>query len=104
MVDEWTREVKEGLTRYQEMFSQLPGFGVNGPEVGEHRSVAREQLIEVNTELLSYAQGSLNDLFEASKAVINAANMQEAMQIQISHARKAMQEAGEHAKKLADQT
>jgi hypothetical protein len=99
-VDEWTRGVKEGLTRYQEMFSQLPGFGVNGAEVGG--SVAREQLIEFNTELLSYAQGSLNDSFEASKAVINAANMQEAMQIQISHARKAMQEAGEQAKRLAD--
>ncbi len=35
VVDEWTRGVKEGLTRYQEMFSQLPGFGVNGAEVGE---------------------------------------------------------------------
>ena len=51
----WTRGVKEGLTRYQEMFSQLPGFGGNGAEVGETRSVAREQLIEFNTELLSYA-------------------------------------------------
>ena len=99
-VDEWTRGVKEGLTRYQEMFSQLPGFGVNGAEVGG--SVARDQLIEFNTELLSYAQGSLNNSFEASKAVINAANMQEAMQIQISHARKAMQEAGEQAKRLSD--
>jgi hypothetical protein len=102
VVDEWTRGVKEGLTRYQEMFSQLPGFGMNGAEAGETRSVAREQLIEFNTDLLSYAQGSLNDSFEASKAVINAANMQEAMQIQISHARKAMQDAGEQAKKLAD--
>ena len=101
-VDAWTRGVKEGLTRYQEMFSQLPGFGGNGAEVGEPRSVAREQLIEFNTELLSYAQRSLNDLFEASKAVINAANMQEAMQIQVSHARKAMQDAGEQAMKLAD--
>jgi hypothetical protein len=99
-VDEWTRGVKEGLTRYQEMFSQLPGFGINGAEVGG--SVAREQLIEFNTDLLSYAQDSLNDSFEASKAVINAANMQEAMQIQIAHARKAMQDAGEQAKKLAD--
>jgi len=89
-VDEWTRGVQEGLTRYQEMFSQLPGFDVNGAEVGG--SVAREQLIEFNTDLLSYAQGSLNDSFEASKAVINAANMQEAMQIQIAHARKAMQQ------------
>ena len=102
VVDEWTRGVKEGLTRYQEMFSQLPGFGVNGAQVGETGSVAREQLIEFNTELLSYAQGSLNNSFEASKAVINAANMQEAMQIQIAHARKAMQDAGEQAKKLAD--
>ena len=102
VVDEWTRGVKEGLTRYQEMFSQLPGFGANGAEVGQTRSVAREQLIEFNTELLSYAQGSLNNSFEASKAVINAANMQEAMQIQIAHARKAMQDAGEQAKKLAD--
>jgi hypothetical protein len=101
-VDEWTRGVKEGLTRYQEMFSQLPGFGVNGAEVGETRSVAREQLVEFNTEMLSYAQGSLNEAFEASKAVINAANMQEAMKIQIAHARKAMQDAGEQAKKLAD--
>ena len=102
VVDEWTRGVKEGLTRYQEMFSQLPGFGANGAQVGGTGSVAREQLIEFNTELLSYAQGSLNDSFEASKAVINAANMQEAMQIQIAHARKAMQDAGEQAKKLAD--
>jgi hypothetical protein len=101
-VDEWTRAVKEGLTRYQEMFSQLPGFGANGPEVGDTRAVAREQLIEFNTELLSYAQGSLNASFEASKAVINAANMQDAMQIQISHARKAMQEAVEQAKRLSD--
>ena len=31
-VDEWTRGVQEGLTRYQEMFSQLPGFGTNGTE------------------------------------------------------------------------
>lgn len=102
IVDEWTRGVKEGLARYQEMFSQLPGFGANGAQVGETGSVAREQLIEFNTELLSYAQGSLNDSFEASKAVINAANMQEAMQIQVAHARKAMQDAGEQAKKLAD--
>ncbi len=102
VVDEWTRGVKEGLTRYQEMFSQLPGFGANGAQVGETGSVAREQLIEFNTDLLSYAQGSLNDSFEASKAVINAANMQEAMQIQVAHARKAMQDAGEQAKKLAD--
>ena len=102
VVDEWTRGVKEGLTRYQEMFSQLPGFAMNGGEAGETRSVAREQLIEFNTDLLSYAQGSLNDSFEASKAVINAANMQEAMQIQVAHARKAMQDAGEQAKKLAD--
>ena len=102
VVDEWSRGVKEGLTRYQEMFSQLPGFGGNGAEAGEAGSVAREQLIEFNTELLSYAQGSLNDSFEASKAVINAANMQEAMQIQVAHARKAMQDAGEQAKKLAD--
>jgi hypothetical protein len=101
-VDEWTRGVNEGLTRYQEMFSQLPGFGVNGAEVGETRTVAREQLVDFNTELLSYAQGSLNDSFEASKAVINAANVQEAMQIQISHARKAMQEAVQQAKKLSD--
>jgi hypothetical protein len=34
---------------------------VNGPEIGETRSVAREQLVEFNTELLSYAQDSLND-------------------------------------------
>ena len=101
-VDAWTRGVKEGLTRYQEMFSQLPGFGGNGAEVGEPQSVAREQLIEFNTELLSYAQRSLNDSFEASKAVINAANMQEAMQIQVSHACKTMQDAGEQAMKLAD--
>ena len=100
--DEWTRAFQEGLTRYQEMFSQLPGFGGTALRIGETRAVAREQLVEFNTELLSYAQGSLNDSFEASKAVINAANMQEAMQIQISHARKAMQEAGEQAKKLAD--
>ena len=100
--NEWTRAFQEGLTRYQEVFSQLPGFGMNGAEAGETRSVAREQLIEFNTDLLSYAQRSLNDSFEASKAVINAANMQEAMQIQISHARKAMQDAGEQAKKLAD--
>ena len=102
-VDEWTRGVKEGVARYQEMFSQLPGFGVNGgAAVSETRSVAREQLVEFNTELLSYAQGSLNEAFEASKAVINAANMQEAMQIQVAHARKAMQEAGEQAKKVSD--
>ena len=100
--DEWTRGVKEGVTRYQEMFSQLPGFGVTGAEVGETRSLARKQLIEFNTELLSYAQRSLNDSFEASKAVINAANMQEAMQIQVSHARKAMQEAGEQARKVSE--
>ena len=100
--DQWTRAFQEGLTRYQEMFSQLPSFGVNGPEVGEARAVAREQLVEFNTDLLSYAQGSLNDSFEASKAMINAANMQEAMQIQITHARKALQEAGEQAKKFAD--
>ncbi len=102
VVDEWSRGVKEGLSRYQEMFSQLPGFGMDGAEAGGTRSVAREQLIEFNTDLLSYAQGSLNDSFEASKAVINAANMQEAMQIQIAHARKAMQDAGEQAMKLAD--
>jgi phasin family protein len=102
-VDEWTRGVQEGLTRYQEMFSQLPGFGVNGAEaIGETRTIAREQLVEFNTELLSYAQGSLNQAFEASKAVINAANMQEAMQIQVSYARKAMQEAVEQARKVSD--
>jgi hypothetical protein len=101
-VDIWTSGVKEGLTRYQEMFSQLPGFGVNGTAVGETLPVAREQLIEFNTELLSYAQDSLNDSFEASKAVINAANVQEALQIQVAHARKAMQEAGEQARKLAE--
>ena len=37
-------------------------------------------------------------MFEASKAVINAANMQEAMQIQISYARKTI----EQAKKVCD--
>jgi hypothetical protein len=100
-VDEWTRGVKEGLTRYQEMFTQLPGFGVNGAEIDDARSVAREQLIEFNTEMLSYAQRSLHDSFEASKAVINAANMQEAMQIQISHARMAMQEAVGQATRLS---
>lgn len=102
-VDEWTRGVQEGLTRYQEMFSQLPGFGVNGAgAIGESRTIAREQLVEFNTELLSYAQGSLNEAFEASKAVINAANMQEAMQIQVAYARKAMQEAVEQAQKVSD--
>ena len=102
-VDEWTRGVQEGLTRYQEMFSQLPGFGTNGTEaIGETRTIAREQLVEFNTELLSYAQGSLNEAFEASKAVINAADMQEAMQIQVSYARKAMQDAVEQAKKVSD--
>ena len=102
-VDEWTRGVQEGLTRYQEMFSQLPGFGANGTEaIGETRTIAREQLVEFNTELLSYAQGSLNEAFEASKAVINAANMQEAMQIQVSYARKAMQDAVEQARKVSD--
>jgi phasin family protein len=99
-VDEWTRGVKEGLTRYQELFSQMPGFGVNGAE--GNRTVTREHLIEFNTELLSYAQGSLNEAFEASKAVINAANMQEAMQIQVSYTRTAMQEAVEQAKKFSD--
>ena len=102
-VDEWTRGVQEGLTRYQEMFSQLPGFGGNAAEaIGETRTIAREQLVEFNTELLSYAQGSLNEAFEASKAVINAADMQEAMQIQVSYARKAMQDAVEQAKKVSD--
>lgn len=102
-VDEWTRGVQEGLTRYQEMFSQLPGFGANGAEaIGETRTIAREQLVEFNTELLTYAQGSLNEAFETSKAVINAANMQEAMQIQVSYARKAMQDAVEQAKKVSD--
>jgi phasin family protein len=102
-VDEWTRGVQEGLTRYQEMFSQLPGFGANGAEaIGETRTIAREQLVEFNTALLSYAQGSLNEAFEASKAVINAADMQEAMQIQVSYARKAMQDAVEQAKKVSD--
>jgi hypothetical protein len=100
-VDEWTRAVKEGLTRYQEMFSQLPGFGMNGAEIDNPRSVAREQLIEFKTEMLSYAQRSLHDSFEASKAMINAANMQEAMQIQISHARMAMQEAVGQATRLS---
>ena len=102
-VDEWTRGVQEGLNRYQEMFSQLPGFGANNTEaIGETRTIAREQLVEFNTELLSYAQGSLNEAFEASKAVINAADMQEAMQIQVSYARKAMQDAVEQAKKVSD--
>ena len=102
-VDEWTRGVQEGLNRYQEMFSQLPGFGANGTEaIGETGTIAREQLVEFNTELLSYAQGSLNEAFEASKAVINAADMQEAMQIQVSYARKAMQDAVEQAKKVSD--
>jgi hypothetical protein len=46
------------------MFPQLPGFGGNGAEViGQTRAIAREQLIEFNPELLSYAQGSLNDSF-----------------------------------------
>jgi hypothetical protein len=103
-VDKWTREVQEGLARYQEMLSQLPGFAVNGAEVGETRSVASGQLIEFNTELLSYAQVALNDSFEVSKAVINAGSMQEAMQIHISHARNAMQRAGEQAMKLADRS
>ena len=102
-VDEWTRGVQEGLTRYQEMFSRLPGFGVNGAEgLGETRTIAREQLAEFNTELLSYAQGTLNEAFEASKAVINAADMQEAMQIQVSFARKAMQDAVEQARKVSE--
>ena len=102
-VDEWTRGVQEGLNRYQEMFSQLPGFGANGTEaIGETGTIAREQLVEFNTELLSYAQGSLNEAFEASKAVINAANMQEAMQIQVSYARKALQDAVEQARKVSD--
>ena len=101
--DEWTRGVKEGLTRYQEMFSQMPGFGGNGSELGgETRTIAREQLVEFNTELLSSAQSSLNEAFEASKAVINAANLQEAMQIQVSYTRKAMEEAVEHAKTFSD--
>ena len=102
-VDEWTRGVQEGLTRYQEMFSQLPGFGPNEAEaIGKTRTIAREQLVEFNTELLSYAQGLLNEAFEASKAVINAANMQEAMQIQVSYVRKAMQEAVEQARKVSE--
>jgi phasin family protein len=102
-VDQWTRGVKEGLTRYQEMFAQMPGFGGNGGEaVGETRTIAREQLVEFNTELLSSAQGSLNEAFEASKAVINAANLQEAMQIQVSYTRKAMEQAVEQAKKFSD--
>jgi hypothetical protein len=102
-VDECTRAFQEGMTRYQEMFSQLPGFGGNGAEtIGETRAIAREQLVEFNTELLSYAQGSLNEAFDASKAVINAANMQEAMQIQISYAHKAMQETVEQAKRWSD--
>ena len=102
-VDEWTRGVQEGLTRYQEMFSRLPGFGVNGAEgLGETRTIAREQLAEFNTELLSYAQGTLNEAFEASKAVINAADMQEAMRIQVSFARKAMQDAVEQARKVSE--
>jgi len=102
-VDEWTRGVKEGLARYQELFSQMPGLGMNGAEaLGGTRTIGREQLVEFNTELLSYAQGSLNEAFEASKAVIKAANVQEAMQIQISYTRKAMQEAVEQAKKFSD--
>jgi hypothetical protein len=101
--DEYMRAFQEGMTRYQEMFSKMPGFGGNGAEViGQTRAIAREQLVEFNTELLSYAQGSLNEAFEASKAVINAANIQEAMQIQISYARKAMQEVAEQAKRLSD--
>ena len=100
-IDEWTRGVKEGLTRYQEMFSQMPGVGVNGGD-GEARTIAREQLVEFNTELLNYAQGSLNEAFEASKAVINAANLQEVMQIQVSYTRKAIAEAVEHAKTFSD--
>lgn len=58
-VDEWTRGVQEGLTRYQEMFSQLPGFNANGAETGETGTIAREQLAEFNTEFLGYAQGSV---------------------------------------------
>jgi hypothetical protein len=101
--DEYMRAFQEGMARYQEMFSKMPGFGGNGAEViGQTRAIAREQLVEFNTELLSYAQGSLNEAFEASKAVINAANIQEAMQIQISYARKAMQEVAEQAKRLSD--
>jgi phasin family protein len=102
-VDEWTRGVQEGLTRYQEMFSRLPGFGANGAEgLGETRMIAREQLVEFNTELLSYAQGTLNEAFEASKAVINAADMKEAMQIQVSYARKAVEDAVEQARKVSE--
>ena len=58
----------------------------------------REQLVEWNTELLSYAQGSLNEAFEAFKAMINAATMQEAMQVQISYTLKTI----EQAKKFCD--
>ena len=102
-VDEWTRGVQEGLARYQQMFSRLPGFGASGAEgLGETRAIAREQLAEFNTELLSYAQGTLNEAFEASKAVINAADMQEAMQVQVSFARKAMQDAVEQARKVSE--
>jgi hypothetical protein len=69
------------LARYQQMFSRLPGFGASGAEgLGETRAIAREQLVEFNTELLSYAQGTLNEAFEASKAVINAAAMQDAVE------------------------
>ena len=59
-------------------------------------------MVEFNTELLSYAQGTLNEAFEAFKAVINAADMQEAMQIQVSYARKAMQDAVEQARKVSE--
>ena len=55
------------MTRFQEMFSRLPGFGTHGAEaVGGTRTIAREQLVEFNTELLSYAQGALNEAFKAS--------------------------------------
>lgn len=95
--------MQEQLSKAQEIFGQYGPLSREAAELlAEARKRVHEGVVEFNTEVLSFTQGTVNESFETTKAVVAAGSLQEALSIQSAFVRKLFEQSVEEAKKLTE--
>lgn len=98
--DEGAKVMQAQFGKMQDMFGKVPGFGPSAEVFADSRKAMHEGMVEFNTEMLTFAQGTLNESFETSKAVVAAGSLQEAVSLQTAFVRKLMEHSLAESRKL----
>ena len=98
--EEGAKVLQAQFGKMQDIFGKVPGFGPSAELFADSRKVVHEGMVELNTEMLTFAQGTLNESFETSKAVVAAGSLQEAVSLQTAFVRKLVEHSLAESRKL----